>query len=91
VINPLADYPGIRKAGYTLLWTIGIALGAISVGYGSTDNSTPDWLKAALAVYAFLGGALGFTASQHTPVSDDSADDAEISSHYIDGPEGADA
>jgi hypothetical protein len=63
--SPLADQPTLRRAIYTVFWVVGLAIGATQVGYASTDNGTPDWLNIALAVYAFLGGAIGFTAQQN--------------------------
>lgn len=67
ITNPLADAPGIRKAVYVLFWLAGLVLGATQVGFATADAGTPDALKVALGVYAFLGGAIGFTASQNTP------------------------
>lgn len=66
-MNPLSENPGLRKRVYQAFWTLGAALGAVQVGFASVDAGTPDGLKAALAVYAFLGGAVGFTAAQNTP------------------------
>jgi hypothetical protein len=87
--NPLAYLPGLRKQIYSVFWAVGILIGAIQVGYASTDNGTPGFLKVALAVYAFLGGAVGYTASQNVDVvaDEDFADEADLA----DGVEGADA
>lgn len=85
-MNPLAYLPGLRKQIYSVFWALGILIGAVQVGYASTDNGTPGFLKVALAVYAFLGGAVGYTASQNVdPISDADLPVAE------DGVEGADA
>ena len=65
--NPLV-YVGdrTRLTIYLILAIIGLALGATQVGYASIEAAQPDWLTIGLAVYAFLGGGLGFTAATHT-------------------------
>lgn len=65
--NPLS-YVGDRSrlTIYLILAIIGLTLGAAQVGYASIEAAQPDWLTIALAVYAFLGGGLGFTAATHT-------------------------
>ena len=55
-----------RKTAYALYAVIGVILGAIQVGYGAAETATPAALTVALAVYAFLGGAIGITAGAHT-------------------------
>lgn len=68
--NPLADNAAARKVVYTLFWLVGLALGALTAAYGATDGAAPDFLGAALAVYAFLGGAVGYQAAANTPAAD---------------------
>lgn len=63
----LTEYPNARKALYTIYTVLGLALGATQVGFAAADNGTPDWLKVTLAVFAFLGAGLGFTAATNTP------------------------
>jgi len=58
-----AKYRGTVYAVYGIL---GVVLGAVQVGYGAVDVGTPTWLKVALAVFTFLGGAIGYTALAHT-------------------------
>lgn len=56
-----------RKKVYAVFALIGVILGAVQVAYASIASSgQPAWLTAALAVYAFLGGALGLTARANT-------------------------
>lgn len=69
--NPLVHNAAARKAVYTLFWLVGLTLGALTAAYGATDGAAPDFLAVALAVYAFLGGAVGYTASANTPASPD--------------------
>lgn len=62
----LTEYPRLRKALYTIYSVLGLALGATQVGYATADAGTPVWLKVTIAVFAFLGAGLGFTAATNT-------------------------
>ncbi len=66
-MNPLASRPSLRAKVYAAFWAAGVALGATQVAYASADAGTPEALKIGLAVYAFLGAAVGYTAQQNTP------------------------
>jgi hypothetical protein len=61
----LKDYPEIRKVAYNVSTILGIALGAVQVGFASLNAGQPKWLTAALAVYAFIAGALGILAAKN--------------------------
>ena len=65
-MNPLTGIlpAKARKYVYAVYALVGVALGAIQVGYGVTE---PQWLTVSLAVYAFLGAALGLTAASNVP------------------------
>lgn len=54
-----------RKVVYAAYALTGLVLGAIQAGYGALDNVSPDWMKVALAVYAFIGTAVGATAASN--------------------------
>lgn len=54
-----------RKIAYAIYAVVGVLLGAIQVGYGAAEAGQPVALTVALAVYAFLGGALGVTAASN--------------------------
>lgn len=54
--------PKQRKIFYAVFGLIGVALGATAVGF-ATAATVPVWLTTATAVYAFLGGAFGATAT----------------------------
>lgn len=56
----------VRGPIYALYALLGIAVGATQVGYSAADLSQPTWLTVALAVYAFLGTAIGYTAAANT-------------------------
>lgn len=57
----------VRRVLYVVFAVVGLALGAAQVGYGAAEAGQPTWLTVALAVYAFVGTGLGFTASANTP------------------------
>ena len=57
----------VRKYVYVVFALIGVALGAIEVWYATAGVGGPEWTAPALAVYAFVGGALGLTAASNTP------------------------
>ena len=59
--------PETRSKIYWVFALIGLIIGAIQVGFASVDVGQPTWLTVALAVYAFLGGGIGFTAQANTP------------------------
>lgn len=48
----------------------------------------PDWLTVTLAVYAFLGTALGFTAAGNTPTSPGEVAQAAVEVDATPPPEG---
>jgi uncharacterized membrane protein YfcA len=54
-----------RKVVYTTYALVGLCLGAVQAGYGALSNVSPDWMKVALAVYAFIGTAVGATAASN--------------------------
>lgn len=67
--------PKVRKPVYAVYAIIGLILGATQVGFSAAEAGQPVWLTVALAVFAFVGTALGFTAASNTPDTD-----------YLDGP-----
>jgi len=56
-----------RKIAYAVYALIGLALGAIQVGFSAAEAAQPVWLTVALAVFAFVGAGLGLTAASNTP------------------------
>ena len=58
--------PKIRKPLYAIYAVIGLVLGGTQVGFSAAELGQPVWLTVALAVFAFVGTALGFTASANT-------------------------
>lgn len=59
--------PAIRSKVYAVYAVLGLVLGATQVGFAAAETGQPVWLTVALAVYAFVGGALGFVAQANTP------------------------
>jgi hypothetical protein len=55
-----------RKKVYAIYALVGVVLGALQVAYLNIAGQ-PQWLTVALAVYGFLGTALGATAASNTP------------------------
>lgn len=69
-MNPLATIPpAARKTVYAVYATLGLALGAVQVGYSAAEAGQPTWLTVALAVFAFVGTAIGATAATNTPTA----------------------
>lgn len=66
-----------RKAIYTVYAVAGVIIGATQVGFAAAELGQPVWLTVTLAVYAFVGGAVGLTATTHTP-KDPGAYDADV-------------
>lgn len=55
----------IRRIIYIVYTLLTVTLGSMQVWFSTTEGSTPTWLKGALAVSAYLGGAIGITAAVH--------------------------
>lgn len=55
-----------RQAVYWAYTVLGISLGAVQVAYATLEHAQPGWLKVALAVFTFLGGAVGIVAATNT-------------------------
>lgn len=65
--NPLQGYPDARKKLYAFYWVAGVVLGVIPVAFAAVpDAGIPTWSVVAMAVYGYIGVALGFTADQNT-------------------------
>ena len=55
-----------RKPIYGAFAVAGVVIGAIQVGFSAAEVGNPLWLNITLAVFPFLAGAVGFTASANT-------------------------
>lgn len=56
-----------RAIVYTIYGVLGLAVGATQVGYAAAEAGQPVWLTVTLAVYAFIGTGIGYTAATNTP------------------------
>lgn len=59
-----------RAHAYRTFAWLGIIIGATQIAYAAADAGQPTALTVTLAVYAFVGGALGFVANANTPKLD---------------------
>lgn len=59
-----------RAYVYGVYAAVGVVIGSVQVAYAAAESGQPVWLTVALAVYAYVGGAIGYTAATHTPQSD---------------------
>ena len=69
-MNPLDQYPGVRRALYTFQWIVNGVLtiaGAVFVAKGTSTEHLPDWYILALAIAPVLWTYLGLTAQKNTP------------------------
>ena len=63
-----------RKPLYGAFAVAGVVIGAIQVGIAAIGAENPDWLLVTLAVFPFVAGAVGFTASANTNQTQDDID-----------------
>ena len=59
----------VRGPIYAIYAVLGLVLGGTQVGYSAADAGQPVWLKVALAVFAFVGIGIGYTAASNTPAA----------------------
>lgn len=59
--------PRVRRIVYAVFAVLGIAIGAAQVAFAAAALVAPVWLAVTLAVYAFVGGQIGFTAADRVP------------------------
>ena len=67
--NPLEDIFGAKVRGrvYALFALMGVLIGAVQAAFTAVPGSdVPTAVTVALAVYAYVGIALGFTAASNT-------------------------
>ena len=63
-----------RKPIYGAFAVAGVVIGAFQVGISAVGAENPEWLLVVLAVFPFLAGAIGFTASANTNSTNDDID-----------------
>lgn len=60
----------LRAKVYGWFAVVSVAFGATQVGFAAANVDQPVWLGVGLAVFAFVGGAVGFTALKNTSETD---------------------
>ena len=69
-----------RKPIYAIYAVLGVVLGAIQIAL----DPDPSWLMTTMAVYAFVGGAIGFVASANTiPTKTESETETEAEDYEV--------
>lgn len=76
-----------RTYVYAVYATVGLILGSVAVGYSAAQMGQPVWLIVALAVYAYIGGSIGYTAATHVPAAPDAQlralrTEVRVENHY---------
>lgn len=67
-MNPLNEYPGLRKALYLIQWVANgvlVVTGAVLVATNTPFDDVPQWYSIALASGPILWTYLGLTAQQN--------------------------
>lgn len=65
-MNPLNDYPGIRKALYTFQWVVSGAMLLLGVAFATLEDvGVPEWYVVTSAVLSALWAYTGATAAQN--------------------------
>lgn len=65
-MNPLEQYPSVRRLLYTLQWITSGATGILGVIFVA-EGDVPDWYTTTVAVLAFVWSYTGLTAQSNTP------------------------
>ena len=79
-MNPINEYPALRRALYLVQWIVNLALGATAVVLTALGES-PLWYVITTGVFNFVWTYTGLTAQANTDVlpsgthHDDAADD----------------
>ena len=79
----------VRRILYAVYALIGLALGAVQVGYSAGALGQPSWLIVTWAVFGFVGTGLGLTAASNitTPqVRDDATVAAALAARNATAP-----
>jgi hypothetical protein len=79
--NPLVNIfgPALRARLYAVYAVAGLVIGSVQAGYSAVADrgiEVPTSIQVALAVYAYLGIALGFTAASN--VAEKKANDDKV-------------
>lgn len=66
-MNPLEQYPQIRKALYLIQWIVNLVMGALGIVFlNDSTPGVPQWFTVAGLVLAFVWAYSGLTAQNNT-------------------------
>lgn len=65
-MNPLNEYPSVRKALYLLQWLTTGATGVLGIVF-TAQGDVPSWYTVTVAALAFVWTYTGITAAGNTP------------------------
>lgn len=68
-MNPLEEFPEVRKWVYRVYWLTIVIVGACQIGWVTATGETPVWILVALAILAYIGGITNFQADRNTSTS----------------------
>lgn len=66
-MNPLDQYPSVRRFLYFVQWVTTGLTGIGGLYFATTDASTPNWYTLTVAILAFAWSYTGVTAQVNTP------------------------
>jgi hypothetical protein len=70
-VNPLSEYPQVRKAAYIFQWAVNLILGILGIVFLNTYDEMPEWFIIAGLVFNFIWSYTGLTAQQNMPSYED--------------------
>jgi hypothetical protein len=66
-VNPLNEYPTIRRYAYLFQWVVNLALGILGIVFLNIYTQMPEWFLITGLVFNFLWSYTGLTAQQNVP------------------------
>lgn len=70
-MNPLNDFPTVRRFFYYTQFVVAGLVLLVGIGYGAAEVALPVWYVVVGAVTQGLWSYLGLTAAQNTPTPSD--------------------
>lgn len=71
-MNPLDNYPAVRRAAYFVQWVVNLSLGVVGIVL-TANGESPQWFIITGAVFNFVWTYTGLTAQVNTDASLDRA------------------
>lgn len=67
-MNPLNEYPALRKIAYIFQWVVNLALGILAIVFlNDSTPGVPQWFVITGLVFNFIWSYTGLTAQQNVP------------------------